>query len=618
MPSKRPDSEQTHAPGDSPHVRPELPCNDGHCQATLRKFTRVIEQTASTVLITDANGVIEYVNPRFEEISGYTAQEAIGRRPSLLKSGHTSPEEYRQLWRTIKGGGVWQGEFHNRRKDGSLYWESATISPVRDEQGRITHFVGIKDDITARKQTEQALRESEERLTLFIGHVPAALAMFDQQMRYLAVSRRWMEDYGLGEQDIIGQSHYEIFPEIPDYWRAVHQRGLAGEIIRVEEDRFERLDGCVQWLRWEVRPWRTSGGAIGGIVIFTEDITARKQGELALAEQEARYRAVIETATDGFWMMDKRGRIIAVNDAYVRRSGFSREELLSMWIGALDARESPEETHAHIVKIMRSGSDLFETEHRTQDGEVWPVEVSASYSDSAGELFFAFLRDISERKALEREIIEISTAEQKRIGHDIHDGIGQQLTGLSLLASGIERSLTSAGQAAEAQAVAELRAHLRVTLKETRLLASGLSPVEIDPAGLVDALQQLVEWVAESTGIHCRYQGSRKVQVADSVTAVHLYRIIQEAVQNAIKHAQPFHVEVSLERTPQSLILTVQDDGKGIDLEQERRHGHLGLHIMRYRAGIIDARLDIRSGEAGGTVVRCEVPLTSRSLSRHA
>jgi two-component system, cell cycle sensor histidine kinase and response regulator CckA len=127
----------------------------------LRKFARVVEQTASIVIITDSRGAIEYVNPRFTEITGYAAEEAIGRKPSLLKSGHTSQDEYRRLWRTITGGGVWRGEFHNKRKDGSLYWEAAQIMPIRDAAGAITHFAAIKDDITGRKEIEGQLAAAQ-------------------------------------------------------------------------------------------------------------------------------------------------------------------------------------------------------------------------------------------------------------------------------------------------------------------------------------------------------------------------------------------------------------------------------------------------------------------------
>lgn len=129
-----------------------------------RKYMHAVEQSANSVVITDAQGDIEYVNPRFCEATGYTLEEAIGQNPRLLKSGETTPEEYRHLWASITAGGVWRGEFHNRRKDGSLYWESVSIAPIRNEKGTITHFVAVKEDITRRKEAEESLRRLNETL----------------------------------------------------------------------------------------------------------------------------------------------------------------------------------------------------------------------------------------------------------------------------------------------------------------------------------------------------------------------------------------------------------------------------------------------------------------------
>jgi len=197
----------------------------------------------------------------------------------------------------------------------------ATKGPLRDADGRVIGQFGISRDITGQKRADRerqalqdaalkqqkqariaalnqmedanaararaeaalaALRESEGRLKLFIDHAPAALAMFDRHMRYIAVSRRWMVDYGLGEENIIGHCHYDIFPEIGEDWRAVHRRGLAGEVVSVAEDCFVRQTGETQWLRWEVLPWYAADGGIGGILIFTEDITERKLANEAI------------------------------------------------------------------------------------------------------------------------------------------------------------------------------------------------------------------------------------------------------------------------------------------------------------------------------------------------
>lgn len=143
-------------------------------EEALRKFSRVIEQTASAVIITDTEGVIEYVNPDFAEMTGYSAEEAIGCRPNLMKSGHTPAGRYEELWRTIKQGDIWRGEFCNRRKDGTLYWESAIISPIRNADGEITHFAAIKEDVTGRKQNEETLARAQ-RLEA-VGQLAGAVA----------------------------------------------------------------------------------------------------------------------------------------------------------------------------------------------------------------------------------------------------------------------------------------------------------------------------------------------------------------------------------------------------------------------------------------------------------
>ena len=141
----------------------------------------------------------------------------------------------------------------------------------------------LKQRTAERERAEQALQENEVRLRLFVQYAPAALAMFDLEMHYLQASRRWLSDYGLGDRDLRGLSHYEVFPEIGEEWKLAHRRGLAGEVLRSEGDRFARADGSLQWVRWEIRPWRGPADTIGGIVIFSEDITERKKAEQRIA-----------------------------------------------------------------------------------------------------------------------------------------------------------------------------------------------------------------------------------------------------------------------------------------------------------------------------------------------
>jgi rsbT co-antagonist protein RsbR len=160
----------------------------------------------------------------------------------------------------------------------------------------VDHLKQLAAELRARlaelEHTEQALRTSEEHVRLFVEHTPAAIAMLDRDMRYVMVSQRWLADYGLDGQNIIGRSHYEIFPDLPEKWKAVHQRCLAGAIEGQEEDPWPRADGGMDWTTWKMFPWKDGSGAIGGIVFFTEVVTKRVLDQQALRESEAQLREV--------------------------------------------------------------------------------------------------------------------------------------------------------------------------------------------------------------------------------------------------------------------------------------------------------------------------------------
>jgi len=253
---------------------------------------------------------------------------------------------------------------------------------------------------------------NEEKLRLFVEYAPAALAMFDREMRYLYVSRRWLTDYRLGDRDLRGLSHYDVFPEIPQHWKELHRRCLAGEPLSADSDRFMRADGTVQWLRWEIRPWFTSTGEVGGIVIFSEDITKLKQAEDVLR----RYELLSKYSRDiALFIRRGDGRILEANDAAVRTYGYSHDELLGMTIYDLRTPDCAAPAPAQMEEADTHGI-LFETVHRTKEGRAFPVEVSSCGVDIGDDrILLSLVREISKRKEAEAELRRNAEVEHARL-----------------------------------------------------------------------------------------------------------------------------------------------------------------------------------------------------------
>ena len=180
------------------------------------------------VTITDQKGIIVYANENFCRISQYTAEELIGQDHRITNSRYHSASFIKNLWVTIANGKIWHGEFRNKAKDGRFYWEDTTVVPFLDSRGKPYQYLAIRKDITERKKIEEQLSEREKQLELFIERSPASLAMFDNKMRYIAVSRRWITDYNLEKQELIGKTHYEIFPDVPTRWKEIHSRCTQG------------------------------------------------------------------------------------------------------------------------------------------------------------------------------------------------------------------------------------------------------------------------------------------------------------------------------------------------------------------------------------------------------
>ena len=242
----------------------------------LRQLSRAVEQSPSSIIITDTEGNIEYVNPKFTAISGYTAEEVLGKNPRILKSGGMAPERYKALWETITSGCEWHGEFYNKKKNGEFYWESASICPITDESGAITQFLAVKEDITESKQMQNALRKSEEKFIKAFNAAPAVVAIITlKEARFVEVNEAIVEIYGYGREEVIGRTVLELgLLEPKEFERLI--KALVNEgSLRNQEYRFRTKAS-------EVRVGLISAELINldgepCVIYISLDITERKQ-----------------------------------------------------------------------------------------------------------------------------------------------------------------------------------------------------------------------------------------------------------------------------------------------------------------------------------------------------
>jgi two-component system, LuxR family, sensor kinase FixL len=334
----------------------------------------------------------------------------------------------------------------------------------------------------------------------------------------------------------------------------------------------------------------------------------RETGEHSVHETAERLRAILETAVEGIITIDERGRMESVNPAAEQIFGYKAADLIGRNVSMLMPSPDRERHDSYLANYLRTGHAKIigigrEVVGMRKDGTTFPMDLAVSEVRlPERKLFTGFVRDITERKRLEQEILAISNREQRRIGQDLHDGLCQELAGIQLMAEVLEQDLKSKRDSAQAGKIAE---SVRRAISHTRMLARGLSPVEVENNGLMSALLELAQSTAALFHIACSFECPTPVLVRDNAAATHLYRIAQEAINNAVKHGRARKIVIRLTVEGKTVRLRVEDDGGGFKEPPAGHHG-MGLHIMKYRSEVVGAKLTVTPAPKRGTVVTCE------------
>ncbi len=587
------------------------------------KFSKIFRTSPDAIAIArSSDGVYMEVNEGYTKVTGYSKEELIGRSPLPGDLNLWVRREDRDPFAAaLKETGEALGrEIQFRHKNGTI--RNALLSArVLDMKGETCH-VAIISDITERKRMEEELSRSEEKFRTIFENNSAATALIESDSTFSMVNDAYCRMTGFTKQEVVGTSWTQIIPpedlgRMKEYNR--RRRINPQDAPTGYEFTFYRKKG-------EIRHGLISAAMIPSnqqLIVSVIDITELKQAEEALRQSEERHRIIIQTAMDGFWMIDIHGRLLEVNETYCRMSGYSYQELLAMNIADLDANETKKEITAHIQQVRLQRETRFETRHRRKDGSIFDVEVSPKYRPTYGGGFEVFLRDITDRKqaemalkeskdrlrALSAHLQSVREEERSNISREIHDDLGQLLTGLKMDLSWILRhpNPNQSELKEKAQAMGQL---IDQTVQTVRRISTELRPRILDDFGLVAALEWQAEEFAKKTGITCLFRTTGGALDLKPDLSIAVFRIFQEALTNVARHSRATKVEASIKKDAKGLVLMVRDNGQGIPEEEVVRSKSLGLVGMRERALILGGTVEIKGKKGKGTTVILRLPIS--------
>ena len=509
--------------------------------------------------------------------------------------------------------------------------------PIIDQAGEVVQMIEYTLDVTERKRAIDLLRQSEERYALAQRVANIGSWDWDIVTGRLTWSEQIAPMFGFERGQFAGT--YEAFldcvhPEDRDYVQRSVEQCLSGQEEYSIKHRIVRPDGTIRWVSETGAVMRDDKEKPIRMVGLVQDVTEAELAEEQIASL-ARFPSenpnpVIRISADGTIMHSNPAGRVLLDDwhrkvgekapqswrQYVKRiiqSG--KGEVLEVSVGErgydLTIAPIPEAEYVNVYGTETTGRKQAE-----EDLRQYREHLEELVQERTEELTAAneqLRQEIEQRKELERQILSISEREQRRIGQELHDSLGQQLTGIAFMTRVLEQKLAR-GVQPEGAEIAEISKLVNEATNQARGLAKGLHPVDLDRGSLTSSLGELASSTQQLFGVKCGFRYDKAMEVRRAETAVHLYRIAQEAVTNAIKHGRARKIEIRLAHADKRGILTIENDGRDFPKEFEKRGTGMGLQIMDHRVDLIGGELTVHKGSKGGAVVTCTFPIEGAAI----
>lgn len=566
-------------------------------------------------------------NKAFETFFGATKEQLIGKTvfdinpPDLAEIYHEKDNEL------FESEGVQHYESQVKNALGPVRDVIFNKAVFNDIHGSISGLIGVILDVTDQKQAEEALRESETKYRTIVENIPQKIFVKDTLSRYVSVNENYARDLGIRPEEVKGKSDYDFFPkELAEKYRNDDQRIMRTNKTEHIEERYLQ-DGSELWIHTVKAPVRDEQGIISGVLGIFMDITERKRAEQALHL----HSEIMTNMNEGVVLIRVNdGIIVYANPKYEKMFGYDSGEMIDKHISIVNAPcdKSPEEIAQDIIsQLQEKGIWRGEVYCKKKDcTHFWCyANVSTFNHTEFGEVWISVHSDITERKMIMAELessyqqlrvlnqrwVEIEELERKRLSAELHDEIGQYLTALGINLNIAKMNLPSGIDTLIHDRIDESFSLLKRTTAHIKGIMSNLRPTVLDEYGLVPALQWHTEENAKRTGIEITFTAGELPCRPSTEIEIALFRIAQEAINNAIKHARTKHIDMTLNYSGNKLFLEILDDGTGFETHavQDRDDPGWGLMIMRERCLGIKGLFRVESIPGQGTRISVEVPL---------
>jgi len=570
-----------------------------------KKYRTIFENTGTATILINEDTTIAMVNSEFEKLSGFSRKTVEGKKSWQVFINQEDVNRmvaYHYMRRVDAGNAPrnYQCRLINKKRETRICLMTVALIPGTQQS------VASLLDITEMINAKEALARSEERYRLLVETMNDGLGVQNEKGVITYINQKISDMIGYSRKEMLGRRVLDFLDEnYHEIWKRSFLK--KGYNVSFEVGWKKKNGGLIITIVSPCPIFDSSGVFTGSFAVFT-DITDRKKTEEALRQSEEKFSKAFRSSPDAITISTlDRGMFIDANQSFLTVTGYSLNEVigststgLGIWPSAAYRR--------NITATIKSEGRIhnLEIEFYIKSGEKRYGMYSAEVINLRGQPFLlSSFADITDQKRLEQEILSISEKERRTIGQDLHDDLQQHLIGIEALSSLLEARLkkTSPRDVASAK---EIHSLISEAVEKTRRMARGLCPIYLNENAIVPAIREFAENISDIFDIDCSFSSDKKIIITDNTTAVHLFNIIQEAVNNGIRHGKAKNIGISLHSKKGKIFLAIEDDGKGIANGLKKKKG-LGINIMKYRAKVIGATFDIRAGESGGTVVSCVI-----------